>query len=185
MKAELLNDLDEAKLVKYCQDNNPVAQKILYTKYVQGMMILCLRYIPGHEDAKEALMDGFLNCFNNIGGFSYRGEGSLSAWLKKIMVNQCLMHLRKRQPIVMPGNELAGNEQIECPENVLDHINAKEIMNMIHALPEGCRTVFNLYVFEGMNHREIGVLLNISENTSKSQLHRARALLKETILQTS
>ena len=185
MKAELLNSMDEARLVKCCKDNNAAAQKILYTKYVEGMMILCLRYIANHEDAKEVLMDGFLSFFKNIGGFKWQGEGSVSAWLKKIIVNQCLLHLRKRHQLFTAQNETEHFEHAAYPENILAHINAKEIMGMIHALPDGCRTVFNLYVFEGLNHREIGALLDISESTSKSQLHRARALLKETILQTS
>jgi RNA polymerase sigma-70 factor, ECF subfamily len=177
--------MDEAKLVKCCKDNNAAAQKILYTKYVEDMMMLCLRYVTNSEDAKEVLMDGFLSFFKNIGGFTSRSEGSLKAWLKKIMVNQCLMYLRKQRPLFVAHDEMVYNEHKEYRENVLDYINAKDILEMIHALPGGCRTVFNLYVFEGMNHREIAVLLDISEGTSKSQLHRARALLKETILQTS
>ena len=80
--------------MKYCKDNNPSAQKMLYNKYVDSMMILCLRYVVNTEDAKEVLMDGFLNFFKNISGFTYRGEGSVRAWLKKIVVNQCLAHLR-------------------------------------------------------------------------------------------
>jgi RNA polymerase sigma factor (sigma-70 family) len=176
--------MDEAGLVKCCKHNNAAAQKILYARYAEGMMILCLRYISNREDAKEALMDGLLSFFQNISGFTYRGDGSLKAWLKKIMVNQCLMHLRKRNPLFVPQEETA-NEPKESHENALDYINAKEIIGMIHALPTGCRTVFNLYVFEGMNHREIAEILDISESTSKSQLHRARTLLKETILQTS
>jgi len=184
LKGELLSNMDEATLVKCCKDNNAAAQKILYTKYAETMMILCLRYIPNREDAKETLMDGFLSFFQNINTFTNRGEGSLKAWLKKIMVNECLMHLRKRQPLFVTHEETT-NEHKDHQENALDYLNAKEIIGMIHALPAGCRTVFNLYVFEEMNHREIAHILDISESTSKSQLHRARALLKETILQTS
>lgn len=185
MKAEALNNMDEALLVKCCKDNNSAAQKILYGKYVESMMILCLRYIVDHEDAKEVLMDGFLNFFKNMDSFTYQGEGSVKAWLKKIVVNQCLMHLRKRRPLFITGKETEQYESAGNGENIFDCMNAKEIMSMIHALPDGYRTVFNLYFFEGMNHREIGEMLNISENTSKSQLHRARAILKEKILQTS
>ena len=170
-------------MVKCCKDNNAFAQKILYDKYVEHMMILCLRYIVSHEDAKEVLMDGFLNFYKNINGFIYQGEGSVKAWLKKIMVNQCLMHLRKRHPLFVTAKDTDHFENLDNSENVLDYLNAKEIMKMIHSLPDGYRTVFNLYFFEGMNHREIGEMLNISENTSKSQLHRARAILKEKILQ--
>ena len=185
MQAELIHSTDEAILVKRCKENDAAAQKMLYAKYAERMMILCLRYITNSEDAREVLMDGFLSFFKNIGGFTWRGEGSTSAWLKKIVVNQCLMFLRRRQPLFLSHNEMEQEEQIGYPENVHDYINAKEIMSMIQSLPGGCRTIFNLYVFEGMNHREIGELLDISESTSKSQLHRARALLKESILQTT
>lgn len=184
MKAALLTDPTEAALVERCKDNVAAAQKVLYTRYAADMMLLCLRYVRRPEDAKEVLMDGFLSFFQNIGAFTYRGEGSVKAWLKKILVNKCLSHLRKRSMMFMQ----AGDERFDdvaADENIVDHLTAKEIMQMIHALPDGYRTVFNLYVFEDMGHREIADLLGISENTSKSQLHRARALLKEKILQTS
>ncbi len=176
--------MDEALLVKCCKDNNAAAQKMLYDKYVAAMMMTCLRYVIDQEDAKEVLMDGFYSFFKNINGFTYQGEGSVKAWLKKIVVNQCLMHLRKRKPVFI-SKEADQYENADTSENIFDYMNAKEIMKMIHSLPDGYRTVFNLYFFEGMNHREIGDVLNISENTSKSQLHRARAILKEKILQTS
>ncbi len=185
MRVELLHTMDEAKLVKCCKDNDPAAQKMLYSKYVERMMVVCLRYIANKEDAKEVLMDGFLNFFKNMERFSWQGEGSVQAWLKKIVVNQCLMHLRKRQTLFVMHDDVVHNEFADNQENALDMLNAREIMALINDLPSGCRTVFNLYVFEGMNHREIGVLLEISESTSKSQLHRARTMLKQTILQTS
>jgi len=95
------------------------------------------------------------------------------------------MHLRKRRLIFIDIKETVQYENTESADNVFDYLNVKEILAMIHALPDGYRTVFNLYFFEGMNHREIGEMLNISENTSKSQLHRARTILKEKIVQAS
>jgi len=177
--------MDEATLEKCCKDNNPAAQKALYDKYVEPMMILCLRYVVNHEDAKEVLMDAFLNFFKHIGGFTYMGEGSVRAWLKKIVVNQCLMHLRKRKVYYATDKEVDRYDMADSAENVLDYLNGKEIMKLIHTLPDGYRTIFNLYFFEGMNHKEISELLGISEGTSKSQLHRGRNLLKEKILQTN
>jgi RNA polymerase sigma-70 factor (ECF subfamily) len=181
--AGTLNNMDEAGLVSYCKNNIAAAQKILYVRYAEDMMLFCLRYIPQHEDAKEVLMDSFLSFFKNMGSFTYRGEGSVKAWLKKIVLNQCLSYLRKRNPVFIAAKE-GQYEDITDSVSVLDHLNAKEIMQMIHALPDGYRMVFNLYVFEEMNHKEIGDVLGITESTSKSQLHRARALLKEKILQT-
>ena len=185
MKIDLVNSIDEAGLIKGCKNNDPAAQKMLYNKYVEGMMVVCLRYMVNGEDAKEVLMDGFLAFYKNIGKFTWQGEGSTKAWLKRIVINQCLMQLRKRQTAFVTGKEMEHYENPGNSESALDTLSAKEIMNMVHALPDGYRTVFNLYVFEGMNHREIGEMLEISENTSKSQLHRARAILKEKILQTS
>lgn len=177
-------NIGEAELVNNCKANNAAAQKALYTTYADEMMMVCLRYIANREDAREVLMDGFLNFFKGIGGFTYRGEGSVRAWLKKIMINQCLMHLRKRQ-LNFVSSETAHEKEGSNDGNALDTLTVKEIIKTIHSLPEGCRAVFNLYVFEGMSHAEIGGLLDISESTSKSQLHRARVLLQEKLLKTS
>jgi RNA polymerase sigma-70 factor, ECF subfamily len=176
--------IPEEKLVWQCKTNSAAAQKQLFAHYAEDMMLLCLRYVPQHEDAREVLMDGFLGFFNGIGSFVYRGEGSAKAWLKKIMVGHCLDFLRKKNPVFIPVTDthIAGQSEWEGP---VDQLSAKEILTMIHALPDGYRMVFNLYVFEGMSHKEIGAELGISESTSKSQLHRARALLKEKILQTN
>lgn len=151
--------------------------------HVESMMILCLRYIVNQEDAREVLMDGFLNFFKHIKTFTYQGEGSVKAWLKKIVVNQCLMHLRKRQPFFIQAKEFEQYDTVGTDDDVLGHLSVKEIIKLVHSLPDGYRAVFNLYVFEGKNHREIGELLAISENTSKSQLHRARTMLREKLLQ--
>ncbi len=175
------NTTDEAYLVNCCKNNEPIAQKTLYNKYVGDMMVLCLRYIANPEDAKEVLMDAFLGFFRNIGSFTYQGSGSVKAWLKKIVVNQCLMHLRKQKPMFDTTKEVTDYADKENDEDVLGQLAAKEILKLLHELPDGYRTIFNLYVFEGKNHREISELLGISENTSKSQLHRARAMLKEKI----
>lgn len=183
MKPGSLNNTDEALLAEQCKRNNAAAQKVMYSRYADDMMLLCLRYIDRKEDAKEVLMDGFLAFFNSMKGFTYRGAGSVKAWLKKIMVNQCLQYLRKRNPFRNVVD--VGTTNLASPEIGLDWLSAKEIIAMIHTLPDGYRTIFNLYVFEEMSHLEIAALLGITESTSKSQLHRARALLKEKIVQYS
>ena len=169
-------------LVQCCREHNPAAQRALYNRHVDSMMLLCLRYIPNQEDAKEALMDGFLGFFKHIGGFTWQGQGSVRAWLSKIVVNQCLAQLRKRQPFFVQRREGEQPEPADPDDDVLGHLTAREIIAMVQRLPAGYRGVFNLYVFEGMAHREIGTLLDISESTSKSQLHRARAMLKDQLL---
>lgn len=179
MKQSIVHITDEATLVKLCKADDPAAQKVLYMRYVEDMLRLSLRYLRDSEDAKEVVMDSFLSVFKNIGTFEGRGEGGLKAWLKKIVINRCLDHLRKRK--VSFADESIAERLIDESESAVDTMTAKEILELIHALPDGYRTVFNLYVFEGMNHREIAELLKISEGTSKSQLYRAREILKENI----
>lgn len=171
-------------LVQGCRENNAFAQKLLYDRYAETMMVLCLRYITNMHDAREVLMDGFCNCFKNINRFSWQGDGSLRAWLKKIMVNQCLMHLRKKS---LDYREISEAEKTEVlgsnDETPLDKLSAKEIMQLVQELPAGYRTVFNLYAFEEMTHKDIAAMLGISENTSKSQLHKARSFLQKRIVE--
>lgn len=174
---------DEAMLVDGCRQGNATAQKRLYERYAEPMMIVCLRYVSNPHDAKEVLMDGFFNFFKNIGNFNYRGEGSVRAWLKKIMVNQCLMFLRKKNVFHKDVDEVADEITSQDEASAVDQMSVRELMKLIHELPEGYRMVFNLYVFEEMTHREIAAMLNISENTSKSQLHKARQLLQKKFAQ--
>ncbi len=148
------------------------------------MMLLCLRYISDVEDAKEVLMDSFYSFFKKIDTFTYRGAGSVKAWLKRIVVNQCLMHLRNKSNKPLLTEDVTKFENKGSNDSILDQLSVKDIMKLLQELPEGYRVVFNLYVFEGMNHREIGNLLEVSESTSKSQLHRARKMLQEKILLT-
>ncbi len=182
MKKTDLHIADEEHLIKCCKNNDAQAQKLLYSMHVESMMIVCLRYVVNPEDAREVLMDGFFNFFKNIDRFTYMGIGSPRAWLKKIVVNQCLMHLRKKQPFYVNSKDPELYDAPDVSENALDQLTVKEILRLVHDLPDGYRAVFNLYVFEGKNHKEIGALLDISESTSKTQLHRARALLKEKLV---
>lgn len=173
---------DEQALAKGCKEGNAQAQKALYDAYAEPLMIVCLRYAANSEDARDMLMQSLVACFKSIGSFNYLGEGSLRAWLKKVTVNQCLMQLRKKRELF---RELDSSLEERLPA-LHDHspvmqLTVKEIMVWIHELPDGYRTVFNLYVFEDMSHKEIAALLGISENTSKSQLHKARALLQNRI----
>lgn len=144
------------------------------------MMIVCNRYLPVREDAEEALMDAFYNCYKHIGAFSYAGAGSLRAWLKKIVVNQCLMQLRKKKLEFADSTDIT-ELPLPVQDGILESLTAKEILKLVHGLPAGYRTVFNLYLFEGKSHKEISELLGISESTSKTQLHKAKAQLQQQI----
>lgn len=182
MTQDITHTIDEQELVTGCLNGERIAQRHLYDTYVDYMMLTCYRYIPNQEDAKEIMLDGFTNAYKNLSKFEYRGGGSLKAWLKKIMINQCLMFLRKKNNVLANADEIDSFNEPAINTDAIARLNMKELLAMIHQLPSGYRTVFNLNIFEGMTHKEIGNLMGISENTSKSQLHKAKALLQKTIL---
>lgn len=173
----------EKAMIAGCGKAERASQKLLYEKYNGQMMLLCCRYLTNQEEAKEALMDGFLNCFKNINNFEYRGEGSLFGWLQRIMINQCLMRLRASNRHQMLSVENENFEELTTGELQIQNLSTKEILKLIGQLPDGYRTVFNLYHVEGLGHKVIGKLLAISENTSKSQLAKAKQKLRQWIIE--
>ncbi len=173
--------MTELQLITACQNNDPAAQRILYERFVGSMLTVCLRYVPRQDDAEEILSDAFLKCFKHIRQFTFQGEGSTRAWLKKIVTNECLMFLRKKKQLVIPIEDHVPETQTSDPETALDLIASRDILRWIQELPVGYRTVLNLYVFEDLSHKEIAALLDISVNTSKSQLFKARSLLQQKI----
>ncbi len=166
--------LDDEPLVLGCKAMEALAQKALYDKYCNKMFHVCLRYLSDHMEAEDAMTEGFVKVFSKIGTFEYRGKGTLEAWLKRIMINESLMVLRKRKHKKVDIDGLLNLDAGSYSDSELEHM---EIVKHIHKLPEGYKTVFNLYIIEGYSHKEIGQKLNISENTSKSQLSKARASL--------
>lgn len=170
-------------MVEECLKGNRAAQRALYDIYVEYMMICCMRYLPNSEDAKEVMLDGFCNVYKNLDRFEWRGEGSLKAWMKRIMVNQCLMRLRKKNELVLQQDDEQYTYEPAIDTDAISRLGIKELMKLIHDLPEGYRAVFNLYTFEGMTHKEIGQVLGMTENTSKSQLHKARKMLQKRIVE--
>src|SRR6478736_5886009 len=123
------------------------------------MLLVCQRYVKSPEDAEELLLDGFYKFFTKISSFNYQGDAALYAWLKRIMINECLMFLRAKNVFTIVTEATA--EEISLQEEALDNLSAEEIFKLIVQLPVGYRAVFNLYVVEGMNHGEIGELLNV------------------------
>lgn len=151
-------------------------QRKLYVMYSPLMFSVCRRYLWSREDAEEALVSGFFKVFSQIE--HYNGAGSFEGWIRRIMVNECLMLLRKRQPLDFPGEEGGFPDQSDS-FSIESDISTREILDIIGELPPGYRTVFNLYVLEGLKHYEIGELLGISINTSKSQLVLAKEKLRK------
>ncbi len=173
--------MDIAQLIKEAKHGSAAAQKCIFDLLSDRMMLICRRYVKSREDAEEVLLDGFYKFFKNISNFSYQGDAALQAWVKRIMINECLMLLRKKNVFTIVTESAA--EEIALEEEALDHLSAKEIFDLIIQLPVGYRTVFNLYVIEGMEHKEIAGLMGIAEGTSKSQLSKAKSLLQKNLLQ--
>ena len=141
------------------------------------MFRLCKRYVANQQDAEELLMNGFLKFFRSLDKFEYQEQNSLEVYLKRIMVNECLMFLRKSKAIQISTDAVL--ELADESENPLAKLAAEELYQLVLTLPAGYRTVFNMYAIEGYNHAEIAQQLNISEGTSKSQLSKARAFLQQ------
>ena len=174
---------NETWVVNQCAKNDRLAQKFIYDTYADGMLLMCMRYTGNIEDAREAMLSGFYNFFSKLDKFSDRGAGSVKAWLKKIIINECLMQLRQRSGFIIASVDNTAHNDVSANENVLADLSVKEIMMLIQKLPDGYRVVFNLYIFEQKTHKEIAALLGISENTSKSQLHKARAMMQKKLIE--
>ena len=148
--------------------------KVLYGRYVGYLTAVCSRYIADDDEVKDVLQDAFIKIFQSMDRFSYRGEGSLKAWMTRIVVNDALKALRRKKPLPL-SPILSDITEEEEPD--FDRVPLDILQGMIRKLPEGYRTVFNLFVFEDKSHKEIASLLGIKENSSVSQLHHAKAQL--------
>ncbi len=173
--------MNTSELIKEAKQGSAAAQKYLFEQWVEKMLMVCRRYVKNDEDAEELLLDGFYKFFKKLSSFNYQGDAALYVWLKKIMINECLMFLRRKNVFNMVTDSAA--EEIALQEEALNKLSAEEIFNLIVQLPVGYRTVFNLYVIEGIPHAEIASVLAIAEGTSKSQLSKAKMLLQKMLLQ--
>lgn len=166
--------MSEEELIKGCIREDRTSQGLLYERYANKMYAICLRYSNSREEAEDVLQDAFMKIFDKISLF--RGEGSFEGWMRRIMVNTALRSRDKRRMKFEPG-DLDDVEEPSVEASVIDQMGTKEIMNLLHEMPEGYRVVFNLNAVEGYNHKEIGEMLGINESTSRSQFARARKYL--------
>ncbi|NDW13745.1 sigma-70 family RNA polymerase sigma factor [Bacteroides sp. 214] len=171
---------NEVELIQGCKAGNDLARKRLYTLYSEQMLAICYRYTGDMDAAYDVLHDGFIKIFTK---FSFRGEASLKTWITKVMVTQSLDYLRK---VKRTSQLMIHEEQLpEIPEteglSEAHSLTEEQLLSFVAELPDGCRTVFNLYVFEEKSHKEIGKLLHIKEHSSTSQLHRAKVILAKRI----
>jgi RNA polymerase sigma-70 factor, ECF subfamily len=180
----------EDQLLREAIHKRADAITLLYEKHAPSLLSLCLRYCGNIEDAEDVLHDGFIKIIKHLHTFKPRENGSLNGWMKRIMVNTSLNYLRDRSKEnkfvdIDPLVEKIIIEEKDETDSVInpERFRQEMIMKMICELPPGYRTVFNMYVFENYSHCEIAEELNISENTSKSQLSKARGLLKKKLNQ--
>lgn len=170
--------MEEKELAERCRLGESVARKELYELFAGRMLGICLRYTGDRETARDLMHDGFLKIFNSFDKFTWRGQGSLRAWMERIMINTVLQYLRKNDVMNQASTLENVTEIYEEPESSsIDIIPQKMLMQFISELPTGYRTVFNLFIFEELSHKEIARLLGINEKSSASQLTRAKASL--------
>jgi RNA polymerase sigma-70 factor (ECF subfamily) len=171
----------DRELIEKCLAHEPKAQEALYKRFASRMYGVCLRFSRNTLEADDLLQEGFIKVFNYLK--DYRFEGSLEGWVRRTIVNTAInYHKHKAKELSEVSIEKMDSEA-PVAEEAIDRMSADELLLLIQQLPEGYRVVFNLYVIEGYSHQEIGELLGISENTSKSQLSRARMSLQHKIIQ--
>ena len=164
----------EKLLIQKAIQNNREAQQQLFVRHSPKMLGVCRQYVKDIQHAEDLLLSGFLKVFTKLATFKH--EGSFEGWIRRIMVNTCISHLRKKSLIELSDEDFVFNE---AATESLENTSVTEIQKLIDALPEGYKMVFNLFAIEGFKHSEIADLLGVSESTSKSQLFKARRLLQE------
>lgn len=171
--------MDQVKqdvLIKACINGDRSAQYALYKQYSKAMYNICYRITNDADDAQDVLQEAFLSAFKNLS--SFKGESSFGAWLKRIVVNSSINHVKKNKILYtqLDGHDITHEQPMKDHEIILEIDRVKDALQK---LPDGFRTVLSLYLFEGYDHREIAGILDISESTSKSQYNRAKRRLKE------
>jgi RNA polymerase sigma factor (sigma-70 family) len=177
-----LQKITEQQLIKGCLKGKSDFQRELFMRYSGKMLAVCRRYSRNHEDAKDILQDSYIKIFNQLSNF--RNEGSLEGWIRKTVIHTALNYYRKSafKSEKHGLDKVQGSMEID-PE-AIECLHEKDIIAAISTLPDGYRMVFNLYAIEGYSHKEIALMLDIDESTSRSQLFKARNILKVMLLKT-
>lgn len=169
----------EEEILEGCRKNKRQYQEILYRRYARKMYGICMSYAGNRDLAQDILQDGFIKVFKKIK--HYKREGSLEGWIRRIIVNTAIDHLRKE---TLKHNYITEQEEIEeeaYEPDVLEKLKAQDVLDLVAQLPDGARMIFNLYAVEGFTHKEIAAKMDISVGTSKSQFSRARKMLMQLI----
>jgi RNA polymerase sigma factor (sigma-70 family) len=172
--------MTEEAILKGCLQNDPTAQRELYNRYSPKMLSVCYRFAHNREDAEDMLQEGFIKIFSQMHTFGNRG--AFEGWIRRIIVHTCINILKKNKKFTESVDIIHANAVQVREETVPSIVQAKQIVECIRMLPVGYRTVLNLYAIEGYSHREIGVMLEIEESTSRSQYTRAKAMLEDILV---
>ncbi len=160
--------------------NNAAAQEAFYDRFSPRMLGVCYRFAKSREDAEDMLQEGFIKIFTQLS--QYRNEGSLEGWIRRVIVHTCINVLKKNKKFT-DTVDITYAQGFHTNEDLIPSLlQAKQIVECIRSLPLGYRTVLNLYAIEGYSHKEIGVMLEIGESTSRSQYTRAKAMLEEILV---
>ncbi len=173
--------MTEEEIYEGCLRGDEKSRRELYIRYGGVMLAIGVRYLSDRQTAEDVLHDVFVNVLTNFRKFTYRGEGSLMAWLKRVMVNGSLDYLRRNRQVEAVDIDNVRDEDLEEEAPEASAVPTSVILEMVASLPDGYRTVFNLYTFEQMSHREIAEQMGINEKSSSSQLFRAKSLLAKKI----
>jgi RNA polymerase sigma factor (sigma-70 family) len=168
----------EDDIIKGCLRRERSAQKLLYETYSSKMYGICYRYVKDSMEAEDVLVTAFMKVFEKIEQFKH--EGSFEGWIRRIVVNEALTCLRRKRNMYLE-TELDKVDSDPNYNSLNDHLEAEDLVQLVKELPTGYRIVFNMYAIDGYSHKEIADSLGISENTSKSQLSRARTYLQKVL----
>jgi RNA polymerase sigma-70 factor (ECF subfamily) len=184
MQDYISDNLTVSKMIQDSINGCAKMQETLYSKFAAKMYQVCLRYTNNNpEDAKDVLQDGFIKVFKNL--HKFRHDGSFEGWIRTIITRTALSQIREKNKKVTSFNTDLLHAVKDTEINIVDKLAEKDIISIVKKLPPGYRKIFMLYVIEGYNHREIAILLNCSEGTSKSQLYRSKTRLQEMLRKTA
>lgn len=168
-------------LIWRIRNRDQQAMRELYQEYVEMLSSVCYRYVVEESDVKDVLQDSFVKILSSVGSFEYRDEISFRGWMKRIVANEALHFLKEKKRLQFTELNEGCVQQISDEEPNVELVPADELHRLVSELPDGYRTVVNLYVFEGYSHRKIAEMLSIKESTSASQFYHAKQLLAKRI----
>ena len=180
MSLTIKKSIKDDQIIAGCLQGDRAAQQDLYEKYAAKMLGVCCRYLKDRDEAEDVMISSLMKVFEKLSQF--KGEGSFEGWMRRLVINECLTYLRRNKSMHMAFDVEAAEREPDF-KNLGDKLEEDDLLKLVNSLPIGYRTVFNLYAIEGYSHKEIASDLNISVNTSKSQLSRARVMLQHKLVE--